>query len=248
MKNVLPVLAASLALAMAACGTAAPAPQSAALPVPTTQPLSMNQAAPASQAVSATPESSGTLNTNYDQAVSVALQLLAGTFKLEGTDLAITKDQASQLLPLWTNFETISQANMPAPRAPGQGQPNSTPQAQATDTQTQQQMDALTSQIEAAMTPAQITAIAGMKITQDTLREVMQAQGITMGGPQGGGRGPSGTPQAGGPQGNGPDNAQPPSGTPPSGGPPANRSGNGRFIPLELIKALVQYLQKTAAG
>ena len=108
--------------------------------------------------------------------------------------------------------------------------PQATPQAQATDTQTQQQTDALIAQIEAVMTPEQIKAIADMKITQDTLKEVMQAQGITMNGPQGA----SGTPSAGGQQGNG---------QPPSGGP-----GNNGFVPPELVKALVQYLQKAAGG
>src|SRR5687768_16117275 len=49
------------------------------------------------------------LTTAYENAVSIEMQLVLGTIKLEGTELAITKDQAGFLIPLWTNFKTVSQ-------------------------------------------------------------------------------------------------------------------------------------------
>lgn len=41
----------------------------------------------------------------------LAMQLALGTFKLEETDLAITPEQASQLLPLWKAARTLSQSD-----------------------------------------------------------------------------------------------------------------------------------------
>ena len=46
--------------------------------------------------------------------LSTATQLLVGTFKLEGTDLAVTADQAKQLLPLWQTLQALSTSNTAA--------------------------------------------------------------------------------------------------------------------------------------
>ena len=37
-----------------------------------------------------------------------ALQLVFGTLKLQGTDQVITAEQAAILLPLWTNYQTLT--------------------------------------------------------------------------------------------------------------------------------------------
>ena len=54
----------------------------------------------ATQGASATAE----LNTSYENAASIELQLLLGMLNLNGTNLAVTREQASVLLPFWNNF------------------------------------------------------------------------------------------------------------------------------------------------
>jgi len=188
------------------------------------------------------------LNTAYENAVSVETQLLLGTFKLEETDQAVTKEQAAILLPLWTNFKTLSQSMKPERGTPGQGKPDSAPQAIPTVNQeTQTQMEALIEKISAALTPEQIQAISAMKITRETTMLIMQEQGITMGGPQQGtgkaSQPDQGTPPAGGPGGGDQPPASGQMSTPPAGsGMPV---GTG-FLPGELIEALIKLLQKKA--
>lgn len=203
--------------------------------------------------VTETPSASEvSLNTTYTNAVSIELQLLLGTIKLQGTELAITEEQASMLLPLWNNYKSLSQSMTPAQGTPGQGQDTATAQPQATSTETQQQIDAILTQIQAAMTPAQITAIAEMKITQETAMTMMQDQGITMGGAQpgngnnadGSNQPPQGMPPAGG--------NQPPQGTPPAGSgagaPPGGGQPGGGMVPPELIDTVIQSLGGNAAS
>jgi uncharacterized protein YceK len=196
---------------------------------------------------------SGGLNTSYTSAVSVEYQLLVGTLKLEGTNLAVTKDEASVLLPMWQLLQSLNQSQMPggqggtgqggAPNQNGasdqsstiQAQSAATSAAQSTTSDNQSQIDAIVQQIEAAMTADQINAIANMQITGDVAQTVMSAQGITTGSQQqnNGGQQPSvqGTPQAGGsqggqqPQGASLGTQQAPQGTPQAGGNGAG--GNG---------------------
>ena len=111
-------------------------------------------------------------------------QLLFGSIKLAGTNNAITKEQATTLLPLWNNFKNLSMGLAPAQRAAGQGQSGSTTQSQTTNTDTQTQIATFIQQILVVMTPAQIQAIAEMNITQDTAMTLMQELGLSMGGPQ----------------------------------------------------------------
>jgi hypothetical protein len=189
------------------------------------------------------------LNTSYENAVSVELQLLLGTLKLEG-ELAVTKEQASVLLPLWNDLRTISLSMAPSQGAAGLGQGNTPPQPQDVSAEMQAQIDVLTKRILAAMTPEQIKAIAEMKITRDTAMTIMQEQGITMGGPQqGNGNGnppPQGTPPAGGPGGDMDGPGAPPSGgQPPAGQMPAPSAGGG-MVPPQLFDALLQLLERAS--
>jgi hypothetical protein len=208
-------------------------------------------AAPLASAASTSVE----LNATYENAVTVELQLLLGTLNLNGTEVAVTKEQAATLLPLWNSIKSLTPSAAPS----GQGQDGATPQAPSVAAETQSQVDALLKQIEAAMTPAQIQAIAEMKITRETAMTMMQAQGVTLEGPQGGGNGagaagqpPQGTPPAGGTGAPG-DNG---GGAMPSGNgqPPSNGQGGmpptdgGGMIPSGLIDALIQQLQKASAG
>lgn len=214
------------------------------------------------------------LNTSYENAVSVEQQLLLGTLKLDGTDLAITEEQAKTLLPLWNDLKTLTQSMAPGQgqgqggpgQAPGQGQGNATPQAPdqsqgngtpqepGVNSEMQTQIDALVQQITAAMTSEQIQAIADMKITQDMAMTMMQEQGITTGDPGQGNQPPQGTPQAGNgqqPMGTPPDaNGQQPQGTPGAGngqmaGPQGGGQGfGGGMVSSELLDAVIKLLEK----
>jgi hypothetical protein len=157
------------------------------------------------------------LGTSYANALPIANQLLLGTMALGGTDFAVTAEQANTLLPLWNDFKTSSGGT-----------------------------ENLVAAILAAMTPAQIQAIAAMQITQETSRVILQAQGISMGGPQNNGtlsENGGGTP---------PDaNQQPPQGTPPAGNPSNGQAGNpdqSGSMPPEMIDALIHILQNRVAG
>ncbi len=95
------------------------------------------------------------LNRNYDNELSVTMQAALGTMKLEGTSNAVTADQAAKLLPLW--------------------------QATQSDAiQNPTEINAVYKQIENTMTPAQMQAIAVLKLTRTELQSWAQSQGIQM--------------------------------------------------------------------
>ena len=102
----------------------------------------------------------------------LASELMIGTFKLEGTDKAVTADEAAQLLPLWQVYKDLTSSNSAA----------------------QQEVDALADQIKGTMTPEQVQAITDMKLTRADIFKTMQDLGIApTGGPNA-----SGTPRPGG--------------------------------------------------
>ena len=164
-----------------------------------------------------------------DSAASTEQQLLLGTLKLQGTSLAVTKDQATTLLPLWKEIKTLSPSI-----APAQGQGNATPQPPSSNTSHQDQIAALVNQIQSAMTTDQLTAITAMKITPQSAMTIIQTLGITVGGPQqsnsnntgNGSQQPMGNPPSNG-SGTGQSAGAPPSGGQPMGNPPSNGSGAG---------------------
>lgn len=90
-------------------------------------------------------------------------KLALGTLKLEGTNLAVTAQQAQQLLPLWQKVASQMSARDTA----------------AADYQADYQ------QIEAAMTSDQLQTITNMSFTGADLRNEMQALGIQGGFPGG---------------------------------------------------------------
>lgn len=214
----------------------------AATPVAAATSAPVNESAPTEKAVAqatlvsipATLE----LNTTYENAVSVEQQLILGTFKLEGTNLAVSKEQASILVPLYANLKTIVESMMPAQGT--QGDPAGA-QPQAASAETQTQIATIIKDVLAAMTPEQIKAISEMQITRETAQTIMTENGISMGGPgQNGekpganGRPPAGTPPAVDPNGG--------AGAPPSDGKNGQQRGGG-MIPAELINALIELLQ-----
>ena len=99
------------------------------------------------------------LSVDYEGALAVRNQLALGTLELNQTDLAISAEQAQTLLPLWQALRSTQQAGGTA----------------------QAEVSALLTQIEAAMTPEQLKAIAATKLLQTDMQAWATANGITLG-------------------------------------------------------------------
>ncbi len=80
-------------------------------------------------------------------------KLALGTLKLEGSDLAVTQTQASQLLTLWEAYRSISNS----------------------DTSSQVELNALEKQIQGIMTADQLKAIEAIGLTELTVSETLQS-------------------------------------------------------------------------
>ncbi len=89
----------------------------------------------------------------------VLTQLVIGTFKLEDTELAITPDQATTLLPLWLAVRSLS----------------------ASDTAASEEMAALEQQIQDTMTTEQTDQINAMQLTRADLQTLAGELGATFG-------------------------------------------------------------------
>ncbi len=104
-------------------------------------------------------DASTTLDVSYEGALPVSSQLAMGIIQLEGTEDAITPEQAKMLLPLW--------------------------QALQGDTlQSGAETDAALKQIEGAMTAEQLAAIAALQITFEDMGAWMQEQGLNFDRPE----------------------------------------------------------------
>lgn len=95
---------------------------------------------------------SSNLPAGYEEALPAATQLALGTFLLEGTPNAITPEQAQGLLPLWKAL-------------------------QGGAAQTSSEVNAVLGQIERAMTPGQLQAIAALRLTRQDLATWVQERG-----------------------------------------------------------------------
>ena len=124
----------------------------------------------ASSAGSQPATSGSALDTSYEGALPVMNQLALGTLQVEGTDNAITAGQASTLLPLWQALRGALSSQNAA----------------------QTEIDALLKQIESGMTADQIAAIRDMRLTQSSLVEWAQSNGVSLGGAFGPGGGQGG--------------------------------------------------------
>ncbi len=82
-------------------------------------------------------------------------KLAVGTLKLEGTDQAVTKSQAAELLTLWQGYESLS----------------------SSDTTSTVELNALVSQIESTMTSEQIKAIEAMDLNEQSVSEALSTLG-----------------------------------------------------------------------
>jgi len=99
------------------------------------------------------------LPVDYEGALAVRNQLALGMLELNQTDSAISAEQAQTLLPLWQALRSTQQAGGTA----------------------QAEVNALLTQIEAAMTPEQLQSIASLKLTFTDMQEWATANGITVG-------------------------------------------------------------------
>jgi len=138
------------------------------------------------------------------QELPLATKLAVGTLKLENTDLAVTPDQAADLLPLWQVLNDLNSSDTAAP----------------------EEITALTEQIQGTMTSEQLKAIDDMGLTGQDIFATMQELGL-VNAPQ---VNAEGTPQAGGGfrggQGPGGDFNFAPGGGPPGGGPGGGFGGD----------------------
>jgi hypothetical protein len=215
---------------LGACATAAPS-ETVATPAPVIESAPTEDTVP--QVVSQPATVPAELNTTFENAVSIEQQLIFGALKLEGTNLAVSKEQAAILVPLYTNLKTIVESMMPAQGA--QGDPAST-QPQAVSAEIQAQVDTIIKDILTAMTPEQIKAISDMQITREIAQTIMTEKGISMGRHGQNGEMPGA-------------NGQPPEGTPPAGdqnrgaGVPQQDTPSGGMIQPELINSLLESLQ-----
>jgi len=111
-----------------------------------------------------------TLSDDYPDALSIRSQLMLGTLKLEETSNAVTPEQAEELLPLWQASRSLTR----------------------TGTGAEEEVNAVLSQIQEAMTPAQIEAIAAMQLTRTDNQTLAQEMGLTTGTGEGEGGGQRG--------------------------------------------------------
>jgi hypothetical protein len=95
--------------------------------------------------------------TNASTSLSLQEELLIGTFKLEDTSLAVSSDQASQLISLWETMQSLTTSGTAAT----------------------EEINAVVTQIKSTMTSQQINAINAMGLTQQDLTTVMTENGLT---------------------------------------------------------------------
>lgn len=205
-----------------------------------------SSSAKATQAAAVSPADLGNAQASQGQpagknpTLSTEEKLAAGTLKLEGTDLAVTADQAKQLLPLWQQIQTLS------------GDQNTT----------SDQLQKVYDQIKGAMTSDQLAAIE--KLTMDDIQSEMSSLGIQVptgmpgDGKQGNPPQQSGTPMApqGKSNGNPPAAPDAPDGTPgaqpqfqgtPDAGQGGGRNGGGMgMMGSAFIDPLITLLQQRA--
>lgn len=120
---------------------------------------------------------SSNLDVSYENALNARLQLTLGSLKLAETNSPIMADQAETMLPLWQALQNMTRTGNSA----------------------QAEVNAVLTQIEAAFTPEQLTAIRAMELTSADLQTWASANGVTLGsgsGQPGSGQGSGMSPEA----------------------------------------------------
>ena len=115
------------------------------------------ESAPAAAAAPNEEPAAATLADDHEDALTIKNQLLLGTLRLEGSDQAITSEQAKELLILWQALAALSASGTAAP----------------------EETEAVQNQIMENMTPEQVGAIAAMRLTNAALQEFYIEVGLT---------------------------------------------------------------------
>ena len=116
-------------------------------------------------------EAGAVLTEDFEGALPVMAQLALGTVQLDESDLAVDEAQAAELLPLWQALQSLS----------------------ASDTTADIELQAVVKQVNKSMTAEQIAAIAGMKLSEDKVAELLESGELAFGGfGRGSGEGGSG--------------------------------------------------------
>jgi hypothetical protein len=108
--------------------------------------------------------------------MTVENRLAVGILILEGTDLAVSPEQAREQLPLWKAVRSLG----------------------SSDTVSPAELQALYDQVRESLSAGQIQQIEEMDLSRESLAALMEDLGLEMGFAMGGPGGFSGTPQAGG--------------------------------------------------
>ncbi len=101
---------------------------------------------------------SSTASTTATTMLSQEEKLLVGTIKLESTNLAVSQDQARELLPLWETLQAMASSGTAA----------------------SQEVDAVVSQIESTLSSEQISSITAMNLTQQDLMAAAADTGTSL--------------------------------------------------------------------
>ncbi len=107
------------------------------------------------------PRFNSPLKTDYENALPIATQLALGLFKLEETDTPLTAQQATELIPLWKAYKSLSNS----------------------DTSSPMELDALITQIQETLSADQLQSIINMKLTGEMLGQLAQERNLNLGGP-----------------------------------------------------------------
>lgn len=107
---------------------------------------------------------------NDENVFSEDQKLLLGIINLNGTDQALTKDQATSMLAILTQFTAAVHPPMPPRGDVSQGAPGFPPPPMpALSAEARAKIDAGLKQIQAVLTPKQVSAIAAMKLSRLSL-------------------------------------------------------------------------------
>lgn len=171
------------------------------------------------------------LDDSHADALPVVVQLVIGTFELEGSELAVDAEQAGELLPLWKAARSLA----------------------ASDTAAEQEVAAVVDQIQETMGPEQVSAIADMALKRANMLTVMEEIGIQFGDGGAGREGTGGGQREGFPGGGLPGGGFPGSGAPGQEISPemratmeARRASGEMRLPPAMFDALIKLLEEKA--
>ena len=98
------------------------------------------------------------LSADYaEDALSVEMQLVVGSLILDESDQPINTELASNLVPYWKMYLSLAESDTAAP----------------------EEMDGVISEIQGMMTQDQVSYIAGLQLTQESMMTLLDDSGIT---------------------------------------------------------------------